>query len=658
MSHLDDAHLTKLNFLIKAAEESSTIENSVRVPPETGVLTHAQGLDTDDPSDALIDPALLAISQVLSRTTPIPTATISDPPAGTSTNNAHFSYSGPSVPNEDPPGLNPDLLSPRLYNTLEWGPSPNEGDTGPYGVDATLVRQLQAAVVLNRRLGEQITTNTVEHALEMLGMRHRSHKDYFSALLSSSTALLSDAESDDTNKSSKPTEGSTREQEDPTTPALPAHRNIYTPLICPPSTLGVHSLNCFAQMYMREALRRTKKRPMEVELQEDEALNKEDAEAEALEAIANSLSFLPTTYSLQSLVFIDMDDMQTAFVTHYPSYGFDLDMMKRSMESVGGPDAKQARWLPTSLNGTTSALSTNSSANTSDHDAFTNYGYGPQASINQPVFQPSSSPAFTPTQLYLTPSLSINTGVGMNGQVQMSPHPMMSAGFMQKQQHQQHQQQQGMQGQMGQFRYGMLGMGLPSGMLGGFGYMSLSGTFSQGFAQQTRLPSLNVNIPPTPGAYLPAAQCPNQTHRYVGNLPATASVDELLNLVHFGPLESIRVLPEKLCIFKLSLHGQELKIGWGKPSPVSTQVQLAIQQSNTSRNVYLGGLDECTTEEQLRDDLSWFGLIDQVKIMRDKNIGFVHFLSIAVATKVVNTLPTEPAWAGKRINYGKDRCVL
>ena len=87
-------------------------------------------------------------------------------------------------------------------------------------------------------------------------------------------------------------------------------------------------------------------------------------------------------------------------------------------------------------------------------------------------------------------------------------------------------------------------------------------------------------------------------------------------------------------IKKLSLHRQELKIGWGKPSPVSVQVQLVIQQSNVSRNVYLRELDECTTEEQLRDDVSWFGLIDQVKIIQDKNIGFVHFLSIAVATKV------------------------
>ena len=37
----------------------------------------------------------------------------------------------------------------------------------------------------------------------------------------------------------------------------------------------------------------------------------------------------------------------------------------------------------------------------------------------------------------------------------------------------------------------------------------------------------------------------------------------------------------------------------------------------------MGGLDESLTEEQLRDDLSRFGLIDQVKIVRDKNIGFL-----------------------------------
>jgi len=381
-----------------------------------------------------------------------------------------------------------------------------------------------------------------------------------------------------------------------------------------------------------------------------------------------------------------MDDSQTAFATRY-SYGLDLDMMKRSMDSVGGPDAKKARWSPTSFNGTTPsnglATPANSGATASNRDAFANYGYGPQASISQ-SYQPNSSPAFTPNALYSTPSLSINTAV--NGQpmqmgAQMSPHT--ATGFAQQQQTGQP-ANGGSPYSAGAFGYGMLGMGLPSvGMLGGFPYSSQSGNFGQNFAQP-RLPSLNVNIPPTPGAYSPAALSavmagvPNATARtvYIGNLPATASVDELLNLVHFGPLESIRVLPEKSCVFlsfldgqtaasfhadatikKLSLHGQELKIGWGKPSPVPAQVQLAIQQSNASRNVYLGGLDEGMTEEMLRDELSRFGLIDQVKIVRDKNIGFVHFLSISVATKVVNTLPTEPSWAGKRVNYGKDRCA-
>lgn len=79
--------------------------------------------------------------------------------------------------------------------------------------------------------------------------------------------------------------------------------------------------------------------------------------------------------------------------------------------------------------------------------------------------------------------------------------------------------------------------------------------------------------------------------------------------------------------------------------------------SKATRNVFLGQLDENLTESELRDDLSRFGPIDQVKIVRDKGIGFVHFLSILTAMKVVSTLSTEPAWLGKRIGYGKDRCA-
>lgn len=163
---------------------------------------------------------------------------------------------------------------------------------------------------------------------------------------------------------------------------------------------------------------------------------------------------------------------------------------------------------------------------------------------------------------------------------------------------------------------------------------------------------------------------------YVGNLPAEATVDELLSLVKFGPIESVRLLPEKNCAFisflnaqvaaafhadssvrHISLHGQELKIGWGKPSVPPPAVVMAVQQHQASRNVYIGQLDEDTTEQSLREDLSRFGPIDQVKIVRDQAIAFVHFLSIQTAMKVVAVLPTEPKWSGKRVNYGKDRCA-
>ncbi|EOR02048.1 hypothetical protein E3P92_00871 [Wallemia ichthyophaga] len=163
---------------------------------------------------------------------------------------------------------------------------------------------------------------------------------------------------------------------------------------------------------------------------------------------------------------------------------------------------------------------------------------------------------------------------------------------------------------------------------------------------------------------------------YVGNLPSDATIDQLLNLVKFGPLESIKLFPEKSYAFlafldptiaiqfyhdattrKITLHGQELKFGWGKNSQIQTNVLLAVQQSNASRNVYIGGIDDSTTHDSLSKDMSKFGPIDQIKIVHDKKIAFIHYLSISTAIKVVNDLPHHPNYSNKRINYGKDRCA-
>lgn len=164
---------------------------------------------------------------------------------------------------------------------------------------------------------------------------------------------------------------------------------------------------------------------------------------------------------------------------------------------------------------------------------------------------------------------------------------------------------------------------------------------------------------------------------YLGNIPPETSAEEILGHVRSGQIESVRLLPDKNCAFisfldgasathfhsdailkKLSIRGQDIKVGWGKPSQVPTSVAVAVQQSGASRNVYLGSLPEEVTEEELREDLGKFGPIDTVKIVREKNIGFVHFLSIGNAVKAVTQLPQELKWQSpRRVYYGKDRCA-
>ncbi|KAK9461232.1 uncharacterized protein V1516DRAFT_624344 [Lipomyces oligophaga] len=163
---------------------------------------------------------------------------------------------------------------------------------------------------------------------------------------------------------------------------------------------------------------------------------------------------------------------------------------------------------------------------------------------------------------------------------------------------------------------------------------------------------------------------------YLGNVPAETTAEELLSHVHLGPVESVRMLPEKNCAFisfldvnsashfhsdailrKLSIHSQDIKVGWGKPSTVPMSIVIAVQQSGASRNVYLGNLPEDITEEEIREDLGHFGPIDTIKLVREKLIGFVHFLSISSAIKAVQQLPQDPKWANRKVFYGKDRCA-
>lgn len=45
---------------------------------------------------------------------------------------------------------------------------------------------------------------------------------------------------------------------------------------------------------------------------------------------------------------------------------------------------------------------------------------------------------------------------------------------------------------------------------------------------------------------------------------------------------------------KIRLHDNELKIGWGKASPVASPVVMAVQQFGATRNVRLRGASFCS----------------------------------------------------------------
>ncbi|ODV62816.1 Mrn1p ASCRUDRAFT_16699, partial [Ascoidea rubescens DSM 1968] len=164
---------------------------------------------------------------------------------------------------------------------------------------------------------------------------------------------------------------------------------------------------------------------------------------------------------------------------------------------------------------------------------------------------------------------------------------------------------------------------------------------------------------------------------YLGNVPPEITPEELLDHVRSGIIESVRILPSKMCAFisfidessallfhsdailkRLTIKNNDIRIGWGKSTPITPAVLNAIQRDGATRNVYLGLLPHDITENDLKNDLIKFGQIDTIKILPDKGVAFVHFLSILSAVRVVQQLPLEEKYVNRKVFYGKDRCAF
>ncbi|CUM62629.1 uncharacterized protein PRCAT00000183001 [Priceomyces carsonii] len=178
-----------------------------------------------------------------------------------------------------------------------------------------------------------------------------------------------------------------------------------------------------------------------------------------------------------------------------------------------------------------------------------------------------------------------------------------------------------------------------------------------------------------------ASAAPSRTV-YLGNIPSDIEPNELLDYVRSGILENVKILPSKNCAFisfidhqsallfhsdcilkKLNIKGHDIRIGWGKNTSILPAVMESIQRDGATRNVYLGNLNnptngEMITEQELIDDLSAYGIIDCIKIIPEKGIAFIHFLSILSAIRCVANLPLKEKYLDKKCFYGKDRCAF
>jgi len=138
---------------------------------------------------------------------------------------------------------------------------------------------------------------------------------------------------------------------------------------------------------------------------------------------------------------------------------------------------------------------------------------------------------------------------------------------------------------------------------------------------------------------------------YIGNLAPETTYEELLNHVRGGVIDNVKIIEDKNCAFitfvearsafnfqqdansrRVVVKDSELKFNWGKPSQISPDILVAVNNQAT-RTVYIGNIDETVTESFLQEELSKFGIVESVKILPEKHIAFVYMTSVASAIK-------------------------
>lgn len=167
---------------------------------------------------------------------------------------------------------------------------------------------------------------------------------------------------------------------------------------------------------------------------------------------------------------------------------------------------------------------------------------------------------------------------------------------------------------------------------------------------------------------------------FIGSLAEETSYHELCKLGNkFGAIEKVLLNREKknafinyvsnaaaVAMFTYSQNhpiivcGKVVRINWAKSTPLHNQL-MEQTRAGATRNLYIGGLPETATEEDIKELFVPFcnenGEFDNIVLKKARHIAFVNFTSLKDAIYAKKAFETSPAVLGGltlKINYAKE----
>lgn len=182
------------------------------------------------------------------------------------------------------------------------------------------------------------------------------------------------------------------------------------------------------------------------------------------------------------------------------------------------------------------------------------------------------------------------------------------------------------------------------------------------------------------------------------------TIEDICDLIHTGQLQSVRINRDRHCAFVTFINpvgaemflGRALQFGlmirncvikpaFAKESSTGSSsfnassshanshssINSAGSSSNSglpaaiaaalrkgyTRNVYLGNIDfSILTETRLRTEMSRFGPLDRIQILKDRGVAFVHFANLMDGGRAFEQIKGDLCYRNCKVGFGKDRC--